>query len=193
MTDQDRKEFEAWAISEGYQTSKFLNGGYRDARTHMVYAAWQAARAQPAQSAYLRVIDEELVCAHIGVANISDTEAQAKAKLAKLIAFHVDVATDPTVNGGYELVKAQPAQEPVAVVGPVYALDWVGTGPVAPLFKKHGIKVGDFLYTHPQPKQESLSDEQVAKAIAVWFDDEFTDKGMLARMRAAIEATKEQA
>lgn len=60
----------------------------------------------------------------------------------------------------WQAARAQPAeQEPVAVVGPVYALDWVGTGPVAPLFKKHGIKVGDFLYTHPQPKREPLSVE----------------------------------
>ena len=44
---------------------------------------------------------------------------------------------------------AQPAQEPVAVVVADYALHWVGSGPIAPLIKKHQIKVGDNLYTAP--------------------------------------------
>lgn len=44
------------------------------------------------------------------------------------------------------------------------------------------------IYTHPQPKREPLSDEQIAKATAVWFDGEFSGKEMSARMRAAIEA-----
>ncbi len=66
----------------------------------------------PAQSApsipegWLRVIDEALVVAHIGVANESDTYEQAKAKLDNLIGFHVDVATDPAVNGGWKLVPS---------------------------------------------------------------------------------------
>ena len=54
---------------------------------------------------WLRAIDEALVVAHIGVANESDTYEQAKAKLDSLIGFHVDVATDPAVNGGYKLVS----------------------------------------------------------------------------------------
>ena len=62
---------------------------------------------QPAPSipeGWLRAIDEALVVAHIGVANESDTYEQAKAKLDNLIGFHVDVATDPAVNGGWKLV-----------------------------------------------------------------------------------------
>jgi hypothetical protein len=68
--------------------------------------------AQPAPSipkGWLRAIDEALVVAHIGVANASDTHEQAKAKLDNLIGFHVDVATDPAVNGGWKLVpEAKP-------------------------------------------------------------------------------------
>ena len=69
--------------------------------------------AQPAHSipeGWLRAIDEALVVAHIGVANESDTYEQAKAKLNNLIGFHVDVATDPAVNGGYKLVPIEPTE-----------------------------------------------------------------------------------
>ena len=57
---------------------------------------------------WLRAIDEALVVTHIGVANESDTYEQAKAKLVSLIGFHVDVASDPAVNGGWKLVPSVP-------------------------------------------------------------------------------------
>ena len=41
--------------------------------------------------------------------------------------------------------------EPVAVVGSDFTLYWAGTGPIAPIVEKHGIKVGSPLYTHPSP------------------------------------------
>ncbi len=69
--------------------------------------------AQPAPSipeGWLRAIDEALVVAHIGVANESDTYEQAKAKLNNLIGFHMDVATDPAVNGGWKLVPIEPTE-----------------------------------------------------------------------------------
>ena len=56
---------------------------------------------------WLRAIDEALVVAHIGVADKRDTYEQAKEKLNNLIGFHVDVATDPAVNGGYKLVSVR--------------------------------------------------------------------------------------
>ncbi|MBP9032753.1 MAG: hypothetical protein KBG29_02590 [Pseudomonadales bacterium] len=71
--------------------------------------------AQPAPSVpegWLRAIDEALVVAHIGVANASDTYEQAKAKLDNLIGFHVDVATDPAVNGGWKLVPTAESRHP---------------------------------------------------------------------------------
>lgn len=55
---------------------------------------------------WVRAADDELVCAHLGVANPSDTYEVARAKLIELIAWHVDVATDPAVNGGYRLTRA---------------------------------------------------------------------------------------
>lgn len=70
------------------------------------------AQAQPTPSipeGWLRAIDEALVVAHIGVANESDTYEQARVKLHNLIGFHVDVATDPAVNGGWKLVPIEPA------------------------------------------------------------------------------------
>ena len=63
--------------------------------------------AQPAPSVpdgWLRAIDEALVVANIGVANESDTYEQAREKLNNLIGLHVDIATDPAVNGGWKLV-----------------------------------------------------------------------------------------
>ena len=69
--------------------------------------------AQPAHSipeGWLRAIDEALVVAHIGVANESDTYEQAKVRLNSLICFHIDVATDPAVNGGYKLVPIEPTE-----------------------------------------------------------------------------------
>ena len=73
---------------------------------------WEAIEArmtgtQPAPSVpdgWLRAIDEALVVANIGVANESDTYEQAREKLNNLIGLHVDIATDPAVNGGWKLV-----------------------------------------------------------------------------------------
>ena len=59
---------------------------------------------------WVRAVDEALVTAHIGVANAEDTYEQAKAKLDNLIGFHVDVATDPAVNGGWKLVPIEPTE-----------------------------------------------------------------------------------
>ncbi len=59
---------------------------------------------------WLRAIDEALVVANIGVANASDTYEQAREKLDNLIGFHVDVATDPAVNGGWKLVPIEPTE-----------------------------------------------------------------------------------
>ena len=81
-------------------------------------AAWRkklsplpGAQTQPAPSVpdgWLRAIDEALVIANIGVADENDTYEQAKAKLDNLIKFHVDVAIDPAVNGGWKLVPRPP-------------------------------------------------------------------------------------
>ena len=86
------------------------------------------AQAQPAPSipeGWLRAIDEALVVAHIGVANESDTYEQAKAKLDNLIGFHVDVATDPAVNGGWKLVPTAESRHPgiYKMLGALHTVD----------------------------------------------------------------------
>lgn len=68
-------------------------------------------RSSDGQSPYTRAVDDELVSTHLGVAQDTDTVEQAKKKLSTLIQWHIDVALDPKVNGGYELVRKK---------------DWVG-------------------------------------------------------------------
>ena len=84
--------------------------------------------AQPAPSVpegWLHAIDEALVVTHIGVANADDTYEQAKAKLDNLIGFHVDVATDPAVNGGWKLVPTAESRHPgiYKMLGALHAID----------------------------------------------------------------------
>lgn len=57
------------------------------------------------EKGWLRVVDEEMVMCHLGIADANDTYEEAKRKLGLLIQWHVDVATDPAVNGGDSLVK----------------------------------------------------------------------------------------
>jgi hypothetical protein len=67
------------------------------------------------------------------------------------------------LNGIRKAIEAiaQPAgeAEPVAVVCADFALHWAGSGPIAPICEKHGIKVGTKLYTIQQ--QSPLTDEQI--------------------------------
>ena len=73
-------------------------------RLYQAMVAYGVQQAPSVPEGWLRAIDEALVITHIGVANADDSYGQAKAKLDNLIGFHVDVATDPDVNGGYKLV-----------------------------------------------------------------------------------------
>ena len=74
------------------------------------YMGEPTSRVPSIPEGWLRAIDEALVVAHIGVANASDTYEQAKVKLDSLIGFHVDVATDPSVNGGWKLIPIKPTE-----------------------------------------------------------------------------------
>ena len=108
MTERER--FEAWARPR-WSHPEDLDRRIKAIdkyNSYEVQAAWEAWKERAGQSApsipegWLRAIDEALIVAHIGVANAGDTYEQAKAKLDNLIGFHVDVATDPAVNGGLE-------------------------------------------------------------------------------------------
>nr|WP_314430017.1 hypothetical protein [uncultured Brevundimonas sp.] len=71
-----------------------------DLRT--VYAALRAqpqAREDAQPVGWLRAADEEMVCAHLGVADAEDSYETAKQKLASLIQWNIAVATDPRVEG----------------------------------------------------------------------------------------------
>ena len=94
-----------------------------------------APGAQPAPSipeGWLRVIDEALVTTHIGVANPGDTYEEAKAKLERLIGFHVDVAIEPTVNGGWKLVPIEPTHEMLDAGEDTFLPTYTGTPTSSP-------------------------------------------------------------
>lgn len=69
---------------------------------------------------WMRAIDDALVNAHLGVANHFDTYDSAKAKLDLLIDWHVSVATDPAVNGGYKLTKQADNEKPHWAPPPIF-------------------------------------------------------------------------
>lgn len=53
---------------------------------------------------YQAAVDRELISCHLGTANDDDGDTVAGEKLSQVIDWHVSVATDPKVNGGYHLV-----------------------------------------------------------------------------------------
>ncbi len=56
---------------------------------------------------WMLAVDDAMIVTHLGVANVQDSYEVAKNKLQSLIQWHIDVATDPCVNGGYRLVKVE--------------------------------------------------------------------------------------
>lgn len=64
-----------------------------------------------------------------------------------------DMATAAAQGFMDGVASVSAGSEPVAVVGSDFTLYWAGTGPIAPIVEKHGIKVGSPLYTHPYPKE----------------------------------------
>lgn len=73
----------------------------------------RSAASQQQQSGWHRAVDEEMVLTHLGVADPLDSYETAKKKLNDLIAWHVAVATDPAVNGGYVLVRQDSAADSI--------------------------------------------------------------------------------
>ena len=93
----------------------------------------EIVHSYPSSSGWLRAIDEALVVTHLGVANASDTYEQAKAKLDNLIKFHVDVAIDPAVNGGYKLMPIEPTQEMLDAGEDTFVPTYTGTPASSPI------------------------------------------------------------
>lgn len=65
----------------------------------------------PINNSWLRAIDEDLASTHLGVANPEDNYDTARIKLNALICWHVNVALDPQVNGGWKLVPVEPTKK----------------------------------------------------------------------------------
>lgn len=110
-------------------------------------------QAQGKPTGWLRAIDEALVTTHLGIASESDNYYIAKRKLDALIDWHIAVATDPAVNGGWKLVPVEPTEE------------WVNN-----LMESGGMRVGslrsaisDVLAAAPTPPvtAENTSQERV--------------------------------
>ena len=107
------------------------------------------ADAQP-QYGWLTACDEEMLCAHLGVANLSDSFESAKQKLGELIAWHVAAAIDPSVNGGLSLQPAVPQEQ-----------CWCDENNIG----EPGVSCGDcprdYAKTAPQPQRPRLTDEEI--------------------------------
>jgi hypothetical protein len=74
----------------------------------------------PIPPGWLRAVDEAMVCSHLGIADASDSYEVAKKKLNDLICWNIQVATDPTVNGGYVLVPEELSDEINVALGDKY-------------------------------------------------------------------------
>lgn len=100
----------------GEQIQELLHVGNPSAEEcRLIRIGWDAAlarmRTQGAPDGWLRAIDEALVVAHLGVAEAEDGYEEARRKLNELICWHVTVATDPAVNGGFKLMPVEPTKE----------------------------------------------------------------------------------
>lgn len=73
-----------------------------------LYAQPQSAQTNAQAPGWIRAIDEELVSLNIGIADPNDSYEAAKKKLTDLVQWHVDIATDPAVNGGFSFQPVQP-------------------------------------------------------------------------------------
>ena len=80
-----------------------LKGKREIAQTETVDRNLRVTEQSVEPHGWLEAVDKEMVCAHLGVANVTDTFDEANAKLLALINWHVAVATDPAVNGGLSL------------------------------------------------------------------------------------------
>lgn len=106
---------------------------------------WNPYTAPQAQqpNGWIRAIDEEMVSAHLGVADITDSYEDAKRKLNTLICWHVDVSHDPTVNGSAQ--QPAPVQDVSSAVISGAIFDFAGFL----TSHKDKIEVGSSAYASP--------------------------------------------
>ncbi len=151
------------------------------------------------QYGWLRAVDEEMVGAHIGVANLSDSYESAKAKLHSLIQWHLELT-------GY-MAKAELVQEPI---GEIVCEDMgrpFNAMRVTTHFYKKIPPVGAKLYAAPQTRQSKaepvqepiaycndkvlhgdIGDCASVSAIRYWSNGDWIDKRRIEDMRNALYA-----
>ncbi len=127
------------------------------ARAHLVGKLERATRELSALRAppvgWLRAVDEEMVCAHLGVADAEDSFETAKKKLASLIQWNIAVATDPSVGG-------HPAPDALRVA--VEALTEIRDGMVA---ARRDISVDDWI----EKADQALAALQAEQKGGAWW------------------------
>lgn len=95
----------AWRCSREWPSDGLGKWQYHDGPpnpSHLarnVQALFLHPTPDPQPVGWLRAVDEEMVCAHLGVADAEDSFETAKKKLASLIQWNIAVATDPSVGG----------------------------------------------------------------------------------------------
>jgi hypothetical protein len=73
-----------------------------------------------------------------------------------------------------------PASDPVAQICGTWELRWIGSGPIAPIIHKHGLKIGDYLYAGAAPPaqpafNQAEFDTLVEKGTKAWAGVELVD------------------
>ena len=95
----------AWRCSREWPSDGLGKWQYHDGPpnpSHLarnVQALFLHPTPDPQPVGWLRAVDEEMVCAHLGVAEAEDSYETAKKKLASLIQWHIAVAMDPSIGG----------------------------------------------------------------------------------------------
>lgn len=154
---------------------------------------------------------EQALCCESWSVNHIDDLGKIVDSSGRLIATVYGLQAEKIVacHNSHAKQKPQGEQEPVAVIGDVWTLNFVGGDPIATIVKKHGLKIGDKLYTHPQnlnckstqarlatlwgyvkeqPKREPLTDEQIEECFPVQWEGDFYKPWRQAVARA-IERT----
>lgn len=132
-----------------------------------VLCGWDFRNGEPVpvegttRSGWIEAADRELINAHLGVANPGDTLEVATKKLGELIDFHVSVATDPAVNGGFKLVPVEGDSQPVAEV--IEVASYPDSFNTVRWLKP--VSVGTKLYATPPPSQPAVELEQFRPAV----------------------------
>lgn len=62
MITDDRAEFEAWALADGFEVNRNKEG-YKTFETSLAWDVWQGARTAPASIAAQELTDEQIECA----------------------------------------------------------------------------------------------------------------------------------